>query len=158
MYYWVLFFFLTLFDHSNFLCPPQTHLIAIFSSVFLFVCISLCLTLWHSLYPHVPAAIGKLLICLSVFDYRSIYFFILLPFYLSNTILFLVLNCFRISLYGHRVTFSRHLIFRLIFPHPSYSAHLSVFKVLHSRLSYIRILNHLVKFQLIMKFSSKQQL
>ena len=72
--------------------------------------------------------------------------------------LFLILACFRISLYVHRITFSRYLIFRLIFPHPSYPAHLSALKVLHSRWSCIRILNHLVKFQLIMKFSSKQQL
>ena len=94
-------------------------------------------------------------ICLWLSKYI---FYLLLPFYLSTTILFLVLNCFRISLYVHRITFSMYLVSRLIFPHPSYSAHLSAFKVLHSRWSCIGILNHLVKFQLIMKFSSKQQL
>jgi hypothetical protein len=37
------------FDHSNFLCPPQTHLIAIFSSVFLFVYLSMSNSLAFSL-------------------------------------------------------------------------------------------------------------
>ena len=97
----------------------------------------------------------NLFICLWLSKY--IFFFCFL-FIFRTLFLFLILDCFRILLYVHRITFSRYLIFRLIFPYSSYSAHLSVFKVLHSRLSCIRILNHLLNFQLIMKFSSKQQL
>jgi len=167
MYYWVLFccLFINLcnigsysfswlsFDRSNFLCPSQTHLIAIFLSFFLFVYLPMSNSLAFSVSKCFCSnrCTFNLFICLWLSKYIFFFCFLFIypPLFCSwfSTVSVFHCMCIEFKLHFLGISFLG-----------SYSAHLSALKVLHSRWSCIRILNHLVKFQLIMKFSSKQQL